>query len=438
MTAARLLHRGHELVVYEANDRIGGHSNTVDVQVGDESHAIDTGFIVFNTLNYPNFSRMLDRLGVESIESSMSFSVRVDRTGLEYNGTRLGTVFAQRRNLASPRFLGMLRDILRFHRDGPAWLAEQESLGRIDDGLSVSAFIERYRYGRLFTEAYLVPMGASIWSCPPDRFGRFPIRFVLEFMRHHRMLQVEDRPLWRTVRGGSRSYVEQLVAPFRDAIRLGTPVRRVRRIEGDAHGGPGVLVETDAEAPERFDDVIIAAHADQALSMLDAPTDLERSLLQEFPFQLNDAILHTDASVLPRSRRAWAAWNYRVPAEAAAASEPARVTYLMNDLQSITSAHSFCVTLNDRECIDPSTVLGEFRYAHPLYTPQRAAAQAQHADVIRHRGISYCGAYWGFGFHEDGASSGIRVAEAFGRDLTELDAPASPIVETLVTTGSGA
>ncbi len=414
MTAAALLHRaGHELVVYEAGAHVGGHVNTIDVEHDGERHAIDTGFIVFNDLNYPHLVRLFARLGIESRATTMSFSVRDEASGLEYNGTNLDGLFAQRRNLVRPRFLRMLRDILRFNRVALGWLEAEEAAGRPDDGTTVAEFTARHGLGADVRERYLLPIGASIWSCPAGTFAGFPVRFVLEFMRHHRMLHLTDRPVWRTVVGGSVRYVERLTAPFADRIRLRTPVRRLLRDAG------GVTVETDAHAPERFDEVVVAAHADDALAMLGDPTPRERELLGAFPYQRNEAILHVDPSVLPRSRRAWAAWNYLLPAET---GRDVRITYDMNILQGLVSRHEYCVTLNDDGRIDPDRVIGRYDYAHPVYVPGRAAAQARHAEVVRANRTSFCGAYWGYGFHEDGCASGARVAEAFGATLEAWEA----------------
>lgn len=408
LTAAALLHHRHDLVVYEAGGHVGGHANTMDVSWEGERHAIDTGFIVFNDLNYPTLVRLFERLGVASRPTAMSFSVRDEASGLEYNGTDLNGLFAQRRNLVRPRFLGMLADIMRFHRIGLGWLAAEEAAGRGDDGTTLAQFIERHRLGRDFRERYLLPIGASIWSCPPGVFVEFPVRFVLEFMRHHRMLHMFGRPQWRTVIGGSARYVEKLSAPFADRIRLRTPVRGIRR-EPD-----GVVVETDAHAPERFDEVVIAAHADEALAMLADPSDAEREILSAFPYQENEAVLHADPGVLPRSRRAWAAWNYLLPREP---DRHVRITYNMNILQGLPTRHVFNVTLNDDGAIDESRVISRHRYTHPVYTTRRAAAQARHEELLRGRRTSFCGAYWGYGFHEDGCASGLRVAEAFGAGL---------------------
>lgn len=400
LISAHLLHRQHAITVFEADSHIGGHTHTHDVAVGNERHAVDTGFIVFNHKTYPHFTRLLNTLGVASDETRMSFSVSCARTGLEYNGTSLDTLFAQRRNLVSPGFLGMVRDILRFNRDARAQAAQMP-------GASVAEWLGRYRYGQRFVEHYLVPMGASIWSCPPGEFLQFPVRFVITFFDNHGMLQVNDRPVWRVIRGGSARYVEALVAPFSDRIRLSTPVQGIRR-EAD-----GVHVRT-AAGTEVFDEVVLACHADQALRVLEDPSPLESELLGAFPYQSNATVLHTDARVLPRARRAWAAWNYHIPTTTGL---PVTLTYNMNILQGLRSAETFCVSLNSHGAIAPERILRELTYHHPLFAASREAAQARHAELIRNNRTSYCGAYWGYGFHEDGVNSALAVGRAFGEAL---------------------
>jgi predicted NAD/FAD-binding protein len=400
LVAARLLSRRHEVTVYEAGSHIGGHTHTHDVAWGGERHAIDTGFIVFNHRTYPNFVRLLDQLGVASLETEMSFSVRCERTGLEYNGTSTDALFAQRRNALSPGFLGMIADILRFNRHGVAQAAGMPEA-------TVGEFLRAHRYGRRFAAHYLVPMGASIWSCPPHTFEAFPIRFVMDFFSNHAMLQVHGRPVWRVIRGGSARYVEPLTAPFADGIRLNTPVRGVRR-QAD-----GVVVRTD-RGEERHDEVVLACHADQALAMLEDPSDVEREVLAAFPYQRNEAVLHTDASVLPRARKAWAAWNYLIPPTP---GDAVTLTYNMNILQRLESAHTFCVTLNDGATLPEGSVIKRLTYHHPVFTEARERTRARHAELIRARNTSYCGAYWGYGFHEDGVNAALAVARAFGEEL---------------------
>lgn len=398
LVAAYKLHREHDVSVFEANDYPGGHTNTVDVELDGERHAIDTGFIVFNDWTYPNFIQLLDELGVASQATEMSFSVRDDRTGLEYNGNSLATLFAQRRNLLRPSFYRLLADILRFNREARRLAA---SCG---DDTTVGEFIRRRGYSRQFAEQYLLPMGAAIWSCPTGTFSQFPLRFIVDFYHNHGLLNVLRRPTWRVIAGGSRTYVAAMTAGFRDRIRLRTPVQSVRRF------ADRVEVQPRGGEPERFDHVIFACHSDQALRMLgDAASASERELLGAFPYSRNVAVLHTDTSLLPKTRRAWASWNCRLTGDDRA---PATVTYDMNILQGLRSRHTFCVTLNDEASIDPSRVLRRFEYHHPVFTTQRAAAQARHGELLFAQRTSFCGAYWRNGFHEDGVVSALAVVEA--------------------------
>jgi len=400
LVAAWLLARRHDVTVFEAAGYVGGHTNTLEVDTGDEQHRIDTGFIVFNHKTYPHFTRLLEQLGVASMETVMSFSVRCQRSGLEYNGTSLNTLFAQRTNLVDPGFLGMVRDILRFNRNAPAEAVRQAEA-------SVGEFVAAHGYGRRFRDHYLVPMGAAIWSCPPGTFLRFPIGFVMDFFGNHGMLQVQGRPVWRVVRGGSARYVEALTASFSNRIRLRTPVRGIRR-ERD-----GVYVRT-ADGTQAFDEVVVACHADQALALLDDPTTAETRLLKAFPYQENVAVLHTDPGVLPRCRRAWAAWNYLIPDRP---SQDVMVTYNMNALQRLDSSHVFCVSLNPSQAIAERSVLRRMTYHHPVFTTCGRAAQREHVSLIRRNRTSFCGAYWGYGFHEDGVNSALAVGRAFGEEL---------------------
>ena len=405
LTAAYKLHRDHRVSLFESNTYIGGHTNTIEVREKETARTIpvDTGFIVFNDQNYPELNRLFYELGVESRLSDMSFSVHCQRTGLEYNGTDLNRIFSQRRNLFNPGFWKMLRDILRFNRDGPAALD-----GDIDDLQTVEEFVLKYDYGRHFIEYYLVPLGASLWSCPADSFRKFPMRFVLEFLGNHCMLQVDDRPQWRTVSGGSYQYVNPMVAGFRDRIYLNKPVKSVKRLAARV-----ALTFADG-SEETFDEVIMATHADQSMQLIEDLDEEESSILEMFPYQANEAILHTDVSLLPRAEKAWASWNYRIPETA---SRHASLTYNMNMLQGIESEHTYCVSLNQFENIDESKVIRRINYHHPVFRPGRDAAQEHHHLMIQRRGISYCGAYWGFGFHEDGVRSALAVSAAFGLEL---------------------
>jgi predicted NAD/FAD-binding protein len=400
LTVAHKLHPNHDITVFEAGPYAGGHTHTVRVELDGHTHDIDTGFIVFNELHYPNFTRLLRELGVATQTTSMSFSVRHDPSGLEYSSASPSHLFAQRRNLLRPGFHRMWFDVLRFNR-------EAARLEHVDgDETTVAEFVERQAYSPQFLEQYLVPLGASLWSCPPGTFRSFPIRFVVDFLANHQMLQLSGQPVWRVVKGGSSRYVEALTASFRDRIRLNTPIARVQRQAvgvrlRDGQGGEGC-----------FDHVVIACHADQALDILGNDVrPNERDVLNAFPYQPNDAILHTDASVLPRSRKVWSSWNYHIPERELAAVQ---VTYNMNILQSLASDTVFNVTLNEENGLDPDRILGRFRYEHPIFTRRRSAAQARHHELIGTNDTSFCGAYWGYGFHEDGVRSALEVCRHLG------------------------
>lgn len=401
LTAAYRLYREHEVTLFEANDYSGGHTNTVDVEIDGEQFAIDTGFIVFNLRTYPNFVELLDELQVSSYPTTMGFSVRDDRSGLEYSGESIGGLFAQRRNLLRPSFYRLIKDILRFYREAKRLLLD------LDDQMTVGDFFARYRYSTEFFEQFLLPMGSAIWSCPREAFRSFPIRFMLEFYDNHGLLSITDRPVWRVINQGSRTYVRAITAGFCDRIRLQNPIIRVHR-QTD-----GVEIYPRSGVPERFDHVVFGCHSDQALRMLgDGATKAEREILGSFPYEKNLALLHTDISILPQRQRAWASWNYRIPRET---SDVATVTYLMNSLQGIRSRHTFCVTLNDESEIDPSKVLRRIEYHHPRFTVARAAAIARHGELLNANCSSFCGAYWGNGFHEDGVKSAMAVVAALHR-----------------------
>ena len=398
VVARRLHEAGHAITVFEAGDHVGGHTHTHGVEFEGETHRIDTGFIVYNDRTYPNFIALLEELGVEGQESSMSFSVRNAHTGLEYNGTSVNGLFAQRRNLLRPAFHRMVLEILRFHREAPALLAQDAPRMTLGDYLSA------HKHGRGFIEDYLVPMGAAIWSTDPQRMLGFPAQFFVRFLHNHGMLTVDDRPVWRVVRGGSARYVEKLVAPFRDRILLRTPVDQVLRFRDS------VVVKARGRPGERFDHVFLACHADQALGMLLDPSHEERQILGALPCQRNEAVLHTDTSLLPRARRAWAAWNYHV---LPGAVEGAALTYNMNILQGLESRHTFCVTLNATAHIDPRKVIRRIEYHHPLFAPEGVAAQQRHHEISGVRRTHYCGAWWRWGFHEDGVVSALQALRRF-------------------------
>ena len=394
LTVAHLLHRDHAITVFEANDYIGGHTHTVDVDLGGERLAVDTGFIVYNKRNYPNFTRLLAQLGVPTQPSAMGFSVRLEDPELEYNGSTLRQLFVQPRNLLRPRFYRMLADIIRFNRSAPRDIKDSVA------ELTLGEYVEAGGYSREFVHHYLLPMGAAIWSSPAARVLDMPAAFFVRFFENHGLLTIDDRPEWRTVSGGSARYVERLIAPFADRIRLSSPVWEILR--ADRH----VLVND-----ERFDEVVIACHSDQALRMLADPSDAEREVLSAIPYQANEVVLHTDTRLLPRRRRAWAAWNYHMSGKPDA---PVGVTYNMSLLQSLTASETLCVTLNDIDSIGPECIIGRFTYFHPLFTVQGIRAQQRYGEISGQRRTHYCGAYWRNGFHEDGVVSALAVGRAFG------------------------
>ena len=403
LTCAYLLNRRQQVTVFEAGDWIGGHTHTLDVEVDGRMYAIDTGFIVFNDWTYPNFIRLLEQLGVGYQPTEMSFSVSDPANDLEYNGHNLATLFAQRRNLLSPGFWGMLRDILRFNRQAPEDLAN----GSIAADTTLGDYLRRNGYGERFTRHYLLPMGAAIWSMSLAGMLAFPLQFFVRFCKNHGLLSINERPQWQVVSGGSRSYVTPLTASFAERIRLNCPVQRVER---DADG----VTLHSAAGTERFDKVVFACHSDQALALLAEPSAAETDILGALPYADNEVVLHTDTRLLPRRKAAWASWNYRL---GGASEQPAAVTYNMNILQGIDSATTFCVSLNQSAAIDPAKVLARFCYAHPQYSLAGSAAQARWEELLGARHSYFCGAYWANGFHEDGVVSALRVARAFGEAL---------------------
>jgi len=396
--AAYRLARDHQVTVFEASDRIGGHTNTVDVALAGRNYAVDTGFIVYNDRTYPNFIALLDELGVASQASDMSFSVQNKQSGLEYNGTSLNALFAQRINLFRPSFHGMLRDILRFNRQAKRVL-DPDSLD-----LTLGQFLENHGYSQAFINDYIIPMGAAIWSASPGMMRKMSASFFVRFFENHGLLSVNDHPTWRVIRGGSRNYVDKLVAGHRQGIHLNTPVQSIHRYPTHVE-----LKVRGAEA-QRFDQVFIACHSDQALALLADASPLEREVLGAIAYQPNEAVLHTDARLMPRRKRAWAAWNYYVADDV---SERAAVTYNMNILQGLEAPVQFCVTLNNSRAIDPSRILKRIRYEHPIFTLEALAAQQRHAEVNGPRRTYFCGAYWRFGFHEDGVISSLNALQHF-------------------------
>lgn len=401
--AARLLAQEHDVTLFEAGATVGGHARSLDVVAFGHTWRVDTGFMVFNERTYPNFCRLLRLLGIEGVDADMSLSVSCERTGLEYQGSSLNGLFAQRRNLMRPAFLGMLRDILRFNRESAALLAtdlSEETLGSL---------LRKGGYGAWFKDKYLVPMTAAIWSCPPDALDAFPAHFLLGFLRNHGLLQVYERPQWKTVVGKSRAYVERLVGPLGARVRVNCPVASVQRHE--TH----VVVAWKSGPAETFDRVVLACHADQALALLADADAEERTALASIPYHANDAVLHTDVAMLPRRSRAWASWNYRIPKDEAGA---VAVTYDLSRLQRLATPSPILLTLNPPAgAIDPARVLDRHRFRHPGYSGKSLDAQERLRRLNGARRTLWCGAWNGYGFHEDGVASALEVTRHFGLGL---------------------
>lgn len=397
---AWLLSRQHEVVLFEDQDRLGGHTHTHRVEQAGREYAVDTGFIVFNRVNYPLLSRLFEELGVASQPTTMGFSVQDARQGLEYNATSLNAMFCQRRNLLSPRFYRMIAEILRFYRESPALLTDP------GDGPSLGEYLAAGGYSSLFIDDHILPMASALWSSPSRQILDFPARYLVQFMANHRMLQVEGRPEWRVVSGGSSRYIEAMQSRWSVAVRLSSPVLSVKR------SAEQVQVHS-RDGEESFDQVVLACHADQALALLADAGAEERAVLGAIAYQDNDTVLHTDTRLLPRRRKAWAAWNAHVPREPGASCT---VSYCMNLLQSLDSPEPFIVTLNRSQDIDPVKVLARMKYRHPVYTHASVAAQSRRARINGQRRTWFAGAAWGFGFHEDGLRSGVEVARALGSE----------------------
>ncbi len=414
MTAAYKLHQqGHDITLYDANDYVGGHTATIDVDRDGKHYAIDTGFIVFNDWTYPNFIALLEELAVEWQYSNMSFSLRCEKTGFEYNGTSINSLFAQRRNALRPSFLRMIRDILRFNKEA------KQALTTLDAGLTLIDYLRQGHYSQPFVDRYIVPMGRAIWSASESAMLNFPARFFIDFFDRHGFLNVDHRPRWRAIKGGSREYARRLIQPFASQLRLRTPITGVRRTADK------VLLLTQRGEVHQHDYVVFACHSDQALNMLEEPTVIEQQILGAFPYQENEVLLHTDTRMLPRKPLARAAWNYHLLDHK---QERVALTYDMNVLQNIDASEKFLVTLNRSHAIDERKVLGRYVYHHPVYTPHAVAAQARHSELNGTHRSFYCGAYWRSGFHEDGVVSALNMLQDFDRCI-QRDAFRSSSVE---------
>ena len=406
LTAGFLLHRLHDITLFEAAPALGGHTATVEVTQNGRNYAVDTGFIVFNDRTYPNFLKLLARIGVASQPAEMSFSVKSPE-GLEYNGHNLDTLFAQRSNLLSPRFYRFVAEILRFNRQARAWLAGRSAVGQSPAEQTLGEFLQTGGFSDYFARHYILPMGAAIWSSTLADMRAFPLGFFLRFFQNHGLLDVANRPQWYVIPGGSRQYLGPLTAGWQQQIRLACPVQGIRRL------ADGVVIQSP-EGEETFDEVILACHSDQALRLLQDASVQEQTILGAMPYQANEVWLHTDVNCLPTRRKAWASWNYQLDTD-----EQARplVSYNMNILQGLDSPSPFCVSLNPAGKVDASQVLRRFVYDHPVFNLASIQAQKARAEICGQRHTHFCGAYWYNGFHEDGVRSALDVAQRFGASL---------------------
>ncbi|MGP9802428.1 NAD(P)/FAD-dependent oxidoreductase [Rheinheimera sp. NSM] len=398
-----LLQQKYAVTMLEANDYLGGHTATVEIDVAGQTYAIDTGFIVFNDRTYPVFNRFIAELGVPFQHTEMSFSVKNTVQNLEYNGNTLASLFAQRRNLLRPSFWFMLADIMRFNKLGKRLLAADDA----DLDLSLGDFLLKHDFGAAIRDNYLMPMGAAIWSAGLADMPAFPVRFFLRFFNNHGLLNINDRPQWSVIQGGSKRYVDALQARLgADSVKLNQHITAINRDDN------GVTLSFADGRTEHYDKLVLACHSDQALRLLgDSATEQERAVLGGIAYQKNDVVLHTDARLLPQRKRAWAAWNYNLDANV---NDRATLTYNMNLLQGITAPVTFCVTLNNTPAIAAEKILGVYQYEHPVYNHYTLAAQKQRSKINGHNHTYFCGAYWYNGFHEDGARSAVDVAALLG------------------------
>ena len=417
LTSAYLLSQKHDVVVYESADRLGGHTATIDIEYDNQPYAIDTGFIVFNDWTYPNFKKLLANIGVDYQPTDMGFSVSCEESGLEYSGTNIDTLFAQRKNIVSWRHWQMIRDIIRFNKEAPLDVNENT----LPEEMTLGEYLSLNNYSKVFIDKYLIPMGAAIWSASTSTMKQFPLQFFVKFFINHGLLSVTNRPQWHVIKGGSRSYIEPLTQTFKQHIRLNSPVVSIERTSisvepqeiSDHQQAPQyqVNVTTKAGDTEQFDHVIVACHSDQALALLADATPSEQSVLGNIAYRDNEVVLHTDDTLLPDNKKTWSSWNYRI-VEGSDETPPV-LTYDMNILQNINAPCTFCVTLNKTDMIDPDKILGVYHYSHPVFTVDAVSAQQRWSEVNGKNNTWFCGAYWANGFHEDGVASAVRIAECF-------------------------
>ncbi|WP_016957376.1 NAD(P)/FAD-dependent oxidoreductase [Catenovulum agarivorans] len=417
LTAAYLISQKHQVTVFEQNDYIGGHTATKEIEYQGEKHAIDTGFIVFNDRTYPNFLKLLSKLGVGKQPTEMSFSVTNHFNGLEYNGNNLNSLFAQRRNILNPKFWCLLKQIVRFNKQCKRLYAGLDEGSELPLDHTLGEFLQDNHFSDYFKQNYILPMGAAIWSTSLVKMEAFPLRFFVQFFYNHGLLNIQDRPQWYVIPGGSYQYIQPLIQGFKDNIKLNAGIKSVRR--NFDKNEQGVEIVFNSGEVQHFDEVVLACHSDQALALLEDATVAEQQVLSDIPYSANQVVLHTDTSLLPERKLAWASWNYQIGLSSIESefNRPACVTYNMNILQGLKSKHTFCVTLNQTEQIDPNKIIQQFVYHHPVFNQTSIAAQARRSEICGQNHTHFAGAYWFNGFHEDGVKSALAVAERFGVSL---------------------
>ena len=403
LTSAYLLNRNHDITVFEANDYIGGHTHTHNIKIKDKEYAVDTGFIVYNERTYPNFIKLLDTLGVERQLSTMGFSVKSASEDYEYAGESLNSLFAKRSNIFRLGFLRMLYEMYRFGKK-----SDSTGLG-LDVSITLGTYLKSENYSNEFINYFIIPMGAAIWSTPANKVLDMPAYFFIKFFYNHGMLEIINRPKWWVIKDGSSAYIKKIIKGFESKINLSSPIKTVSRLDN------GIEIETaNSKKSLIFDAVVFATHSDQALAMLTDPTEKEKDILSSIPYQKNEVLLHTDSSVLPKRKLAWASWNYQLDSNP---ESPVVLTYNMNILQSLECDETFCVTLNDHQSVDKSKILKKITYHHPLFTVKGIEAQKRKLEISGVNNTYYCGAYWHNGFHEDGVASAIEVCKHFGEQI---------------------
>ena len=402
LTAAYLLNRKHDIIVFEKNDYIGGHTHTHSIKNGSESLSVDSGFIVYNEMTYPNFIKLLDILNVKRQPTSMGFSVKSIKKDLEYAGNSIASLFSQKLNLFRPSFWIMLWDIIRFNKNA------RSDLETISPEITLEQYLSSKSYSKAFINNYVIPMGSAIWSTKADSMLRVPALFFIRFFNNHGLLQIKNRSGWWLIKGGSKEYIKKMIVDFKSKIRLNTGIDLITRDQDK------IIIKTETGIEEEFDAVVIGTHSDQALKMLKDPSPKEQEILKALPYQSNDAILHTDLTVLPKRKSAWASWNYNLDQES---DNPVTMTYNMNILQSLNASETYCVTLNSNELIEQGRILKKLQYHHPLFTIGGIDAQKRKDEISGVNNTYYCGAYWHNGFHEDGVVSALEVCSHFGLSL---------------------